>query len=295
MFFVTKIQRFCTKDGPGIRTTVFLKGCPLRCVWCHNPETQSTSAQFFYVDQLCIHCGTCAAICHVHSVTDNEHLLDRATCNGCMKCVSNCPTGALENCAKWLSEEELYNEIMKDTAFYSEGGGITFSGGEPTVYADKLIPLLNRIQEKNIHTAIETCGYFNPIILPQLVKAVNLFLWDIKDTNNARHISNTGVSNEPIIKNLKTADSLEAKTVLRCILLKSVNLNADHLKSIADIYHSLNHCSGVELIPYHTYGASKSIQLGLANNAHREWIPSENDIYEAKELLQQYAVPVINN
>ena len=230
----------------------------------------------------------------VHRIVDTKHLLDRTACKGCMNCVRSCPTGALESCMEWLSEDEIFLEVMKDVAFYNDGG-VTFSGGEPTLYADKLIPLLRRFKTDQIHTAIETCGYFDPVVLPELVNTTDLFLWDIKDTNNKRHLANTGVSNERIIRNLKMADALGAKTILRCILLKSINLNPEHLKMIAELYRSLSHCSGIELLPYHTYGASKNVQLGLPENAHRDWIPSENDICEAKDLLRKYGVPVINN
>ena len=297
MFPVTKIQHFCTKDGPGIRTTVFLKGCPLRCVWCHNPETQLAAAQFFYSDNLCIHCSACAEVCpsNVHRITATEHLLDRTACNGCMKCGNSCPTGALENCSQWLSAEEIFRQVMKDAVFYRDIGGVTFSGGEPTVHANKLIPLMKLFQSSNIHTAIETCGYFDPTILSELVNATDLFLWDIKDTDNKRHFTNTGVSCDRIISNLKMADTLGAKTVLRCILLKSVNLETGHLKEIVSIYSSLKHCDGVELIPYHTYGASKNVQLGRNENAHQEWIPSETEISMAKAFLRQSDVPIINN
>ena len=296
MLPVNKIQHFCTKDGPGIRTTVFLKGCPLRCVWCHNPETQSSSAQFFYADNLCIKCGSCASVCpsHVHHITQEGHFLDRTTCTACMKCVDVCPTEALEKCSEWTSLEDIFSEVMKDTAFYGNTGGVTFSGGEPTVHADKIIPLLDLFQRNKIHTAIETCGYFDQSILPELVSTTDLFLWDMKDTDNKRHFTNTGVSNEKIISNLKLADALGAKTILRCILLKTINLDTEHLQKISSIYNSLKHCVGVELIPYHTYGASKNIQLGKKGNAHQEWIPLAEDVDKAKTSLKKY-VPIIDN
>lgn len=297
MFPVTKIQRFCTKDGPGIRTTVFLKGCPLRCAWCHNPETQSRSARFFYSDNLCVRCGACAEVCpsQAHRVNGNGHILDRGLCAECMKCVSVCPAGALESCADYLSEDEIFNEVMKDAAFYSAGGGVTFSGGEPTVHADKLIPLLKRFKNAGLHTAIETCGYFDQSLLPGLVDSADLFLWDIKDTDDNRHFSNTGVHNGKIISNLKTADSMGANTVIRCILLKSVNTDTVHLQAIAGIYRSLKHCAGAELLPYHTYGVSKNIQLGLKRDPRPDWIPTEEDIRFAKDYLLQHGVTVINN
>lgn len=297
MLPVTKIQHFCTKDGPGIRTTVFLKGCPLRCAWCHNPETQSAAAQFFYSAHLCSHCGTCAQVCPsgAHRVTEAGHLLDRAACAGCMRCAESCPSGALEACSIRLPADAIFDQVMKDAAFYGTVGGVTFSGGEPTVHAGELIPLLLRFRRSHIHTALETCGYFAPAILPELVDATDLFLWDIKDTDDKRHLANTGVSNEQIIRNLQTADALGAKTVLRCILLKTVNLVPEHLQEVAAIYRSLRHCKGVELIPYHTLGASKNVQLGRSGNARPDWIPSAQEISEANELLLQCDVPVIHN
>lgn len=297
MLFVTKIQHFCTKDGPGIRTTVFFKGCPLHCEWCHNPETQWTASPFFYSDRLCIRCGGCVAVCplKVHTLTEAGHILNRTACNGCKKCVSACSTGALEGCAEVLSVDEIFCNVMKDAVFYGDIGGVTFSGGEPTVYAEELIELLKLFHDNGINTAIETCGYFDPTILPELVKLTDLFLWDVKDTDNERHLMNTGVSNKLITDNLMAADALGAKTVLRCILLSGVNLFTEHLLNIASLYSSLKNCSGVELIPYHTYGASKRIQLGLNENVHREWIPSAEELRKAKELLRQYNVPVLDN
>lgn len=297
MLPVTKIQHFCTKDGPGIRTTVFLKGCPLRCVWCHNPEAQSSDVQFFYSDALCMLCGNCVKACteNVHRISEGKHFINRAACKACIKCTQACPTGALESCSRLLSAEYIFDQVMKDSVFYASNGGVTFSGGEPTVHIAELLPLLKRLKYNHINTAIETCGYFDPAILPELVNTTDLFLWDIKDTDNDRHMRNTGVPIDKIIANLKAADNLGASTVIRCIWLSSVNSDTKHLKEIVSIYSSLKHCKGVELIPYHTYGAAKNIQLGLSKNDHTNWIPSKVELDAAKNFLRQYAVPVINN
>ncbi len=290
MLPVTKIQHFCVKDGPGIRTTVFLKGCPLRCVWCHNPETQSSSKQFFYYDNMCVRCGNCQSVCpqNAHIVTDDGHTVDRSVCIDCMQCADVCYSGAMEKCADFLTEDEIFNRVMKDAAFYGNIGGVTISGGEPTVHLEKIIPLLKRFKENNINTALETCGYFDRTRLCDLVDVTDLFLWDIKDTDDARHLSNTGVHVEKIIGNLRAADALGAKTIMRCILLKSVNMDDGHLTQIAQIFNSLEHCKGVELIEYHTYGASKSVHLGRVDNSHPEWIPSKDDMNHARELLGKY-------
>ena len=284
MLPITKIQNFCTKDGPGVRTTVFLKGCPLNCVWCHNPETH-TNAHFYFNQKLCVGCGGCEDICeaNVHSFSNGTHNVDRTLCVGCMRCARACPTDAIEGTVQWMSQDDIFDTVMKDKAFFGDIGGVTFSGGEPTLYASEIIPILNKFKQNGINTAIETCGYFDKEILSELVPAVDLFLWDIKDTDDLRHKQNTGVGTSEIIENLRLADSMGAKTVLRCILIKTVNLNDEHLQKIKDIYHSLKNCIGVEFIPYHTYGTSKRVQLGLSANENKAWIPTKEDIEKAQK------------
>ena len=155
---VTEIQRFCMHDGPGVRTTVFFKGCPLRCKWCHNPETQSAANEISFYPQKCISCGLCASLCTAHSFTESGHTFNRELCNGCGKCASNCPTGALECTRKEMSTVDILNIVKKDMAFYGKDGGITLSGGEPLIHERALLPLLTLCKEKGIGTVIESCG-----------------------------------------------------------------------------------------------------------------------------------------
>lgn len=288
---VTKIQKFCTHDGPGVRTTVFLKGCPLRCRWCHNPETQSIRQEFFYTPSYCLGCRACVAVCTegVHAFTA-EHIINRSLCKSCNACTKACPSGALEACAQQMSAKQIMSDVMKDRAFYGEKGGLTLSGGEPLLHGKNILPLLQTAKENGLTTVIETCGVFEPTLLDTIVPMTDLFLWDIKDTNPERHRTNTGGSLETVLANLRKADSLCAKTRLRCILLQGVNLNDEHLAALTAIYHSLRYCEGIELLPYHTYGDSKNMQLALPSAAHLEWIPTSEQMEQAKRFVAHYAV-----
>ena len=220
---VANIQRFCMHDGPGIRTTVFLKGCPLRCAWCHNPETQSADKEILFFQNKCIGCGGCNMCpANAHFFSD-KHIFDRSLCVFCNKCIDVCPTGTLEICGKDYTAYELLDITQKDTAFYGNTGGVTLSGGEPFLQAKDALALLKLCKTNGIHTAVETCGYFSPDILKYAISLTDLFLWDIKDTDSNRHKKYTGVSNERIIKNLFLADQSGANTRLRCILVNNIS------------------------------------------------------------------------
>ena len=288
---ITEIQRFCMHDGPGIRTTVFLKGCPLRCEWCHNPETQKSGADLLFYPGKCIGCGGCQAVCAsgVHIIKE-AHFMEREKCVLCGKCANICPTGALEFCGKDLSIEEILAVVEKDRAFYGEQGGVTISGGEPLMQKEASIALLRACKERGLPTAVETSGYVDEDTLRTAVPLVDLFLWDIKDTDDTRHQKYTGVSHQKIRKNLALADALGAKIRLRCILVSGVNTIETHYKHIAEIALSLSACEGVELLPYHAYGGTKALFLGGEDNGKAEWIPSSAQIAQAKAVLEAEGV-----
>jgi len=281
------IQRFSMKDGPGIRTTVFFKGCPLRCAWCHNPETQSGQREILFYAGKCILCGGCS-VCPVHAHSFAEgHLFDRTACEKCGLCAKICPTGALESCGAEYSAASLLALIKRDASFYGTSGGVTLSGGEPFFQAEEALRLLLLCRENGINTAAETCGYFSPDVLREAVPLTDLFLWDLKDTDPQRHQKYTGVSNEKILQNLFLADKLGARTRLRCILVNSVNTVETHYENVLNILRRLDRCEGIELIPYHAYGGAKSLALGRENSGNDSWVPEKEQLKNAREYFAE--------
>jgi pyruvate formate lyase activating enzyme len=201
---IFEIQRMSTEDGPGIRTTVFLKSCPLHCVWCHNPESISKKLQLQWFKHKCIGCRTCIETCKQNALVldkDGMHI-NREACNSCGDCVKECPSTALDMFGKWWNLDDLYNEIEKDKVYYTTSkGGITISGGEPTVQPDFVLEILKKCKENGISTALDTCGYASRTIYEKLLPFVDLMLLDIKEINSKKHKIFTGVPNDLILEN----------------------------------------------------------------------------------------------
>lgn len=267
-------------DGPGVRTTVFLKGCPLRCVWCHNPEMQKSARELLFFGNKCISCRLCAS-CGAHSFEGGKHIIDREKCSSCGKCADLCPTTALQMCGRDMSVDEIIREVKKDSAFYGVGGGVTLSGGEPLAQSG-VVDLLKFIKSDGINTAIETCGFYD---VSATLPYTDLFLWDIKDTDSSRHKQYTGVPNERILDNLFAADEKGAKTRLRCIIINGVNADVEHYRRVKAIIDKLKNCTGADVLPYHAYGGSKAVSLGLPDNGKPSYIPTDAQINEAKEII----------
>ncbi len=291
---VTEIQRFCMHDGPGIRTVVFVKGCPLRCAWCHNPETQNNHGEMLYHENKCIGCGICLSVCaHKAQMMTNGHLFDRSRCKACGLCAEVCPTEAMTPAAKDMTVDDILSAVLRDHAFYGENGGVTLSGGEPMLHPEGVLRLLSACKDAGLNTAMETAGEFSRMLIPTLVKLCDLFLWDVKDTNDERHRQYTGVPNVRILDNLRLADRLGGRTRLRCIVVEGINTDDEHWDNVAKLYGELNCCEGVELLPYHAYGGSKMLPLGFSDNGRREWIPTDERLESIQKRLCERGVKMI--
>lgn len=291
---ITEIQRFSVGDGDGIRTCIFLKGCPLRCEWCHNPETQNISPELLFYKSKCIECGLCINSCkaNVHTI-EKSHQINRGKCLSCFECTKSCPTIALEKCGNKMTIEKIISEVEKDRAFFGNNGGVTLSGGEPFMQKHAAVDLLKACKERGITTAVETCGYAAPDVLLSAVPFTDLFLWDIKDTDSDRHKRYTSASNELILKNLHAVSDAGARLRLRCILINGINTEKAHYESIANIALDIKNLEGVEFIPYHAYAGTKATFLGHDDNGKVDWIPSALQIEQAKEILRKKGISVI--
>lgn len=261
------IQRFCLHDGPGIRTTVFMKGCPLRCPWCHNPEGRTPGAELSFMADRCVGCGYCLRLCPrgAHVIRDGQHVLNRDVCIACGRCAEGCAGGALELIGREVSAAEVLAVVRRDKPFYeTSGGGMTLSGGEPTAQPDFALALLQAARAEGLHTALETCGYVRFEELARLLPFVDLVLYDLKELDDARHREWVGVPNAMILENLRRAHDAGHAIVLRLPIIPGYNDRPDHFEVIANLARSLPKLRGVEILPYHPLGTSKAARLGYA-------------------------------
>jgi len=265
---VFDIEKYATRDGPGIRTTVFLKGCPLRCIWCDNPESWQSEPELLYDSQKCVQCGACVKICPVgaHRFDDGEHGLDRPRCLACGKCAIACPGEALKLCGYLQTPEEVFQEVLKDYIFYkNSGGGMTVSGGEPMYHFDFTSELLLLAKNNGISTALETCGFAAQDLFQKIVPLTDLFLFDIKTTDPEKHIRYTGQDSKLIFSNLDFLNRSGTHIILRCPLIPGMNDSDIELKTIGELSESLANVEAVNIEPYHPLGTDKAKHLGIPN------------------------------
>ena len=288
---VFNIQRYCTNDGPGIRTTVFLKGCPLNCVWCHNPESKSARPQVLFDAERCLACGTCAAACPkgLHGMDDGRHSFRREGCDVCGACARVC-SGALELVGETRVVEDVLAVVLRDKPFYGEEGGLTVSGGEPFAQPDFLLSLLAAARTHGVGTAVETSGFAAERDIRASLPFVDWYLYDCKDTDAALHRKWTGVDNDKILANLAILNEANAQVVLRCPIVPGCNDREDHFKALGEMSRQFPCIRRVEVMPYHPLGVRKSRELGAENPCESIPFPTESDVELWKNTIGGMAV-----
>ncbi len=266
---VFSIERFSIHDGPGVRTSVFLKGCSLSCIWCHNPESQRGNKELKYLDKNCIHCGACEEACPngVHQVQADVHSLRRELCTACGACVKVCPAEALTLVGKRMDVEEVMQVVQKDRIYYQDDGGITLSGGEPLAQAGFCAAILKRCKEVGISTCVETAGDVKREAFLQVMEQTDLFLYDFKLSAAEQMRQYTGGCLERVLSNLRFLRREGKDVILRCPVIPGINDEDIHFERIAALAEDLD-IEKVELMPYHSYGKEKWEQTGKEYRLH---------------------------
>jgi len=286
---ISEIKRFATHDGPGIRTAIFLKGCPLGCKWCSNPETKALNPQLYFIPKRCKNFGGCIHVCPekiISSSIDNKII--REKCTNCMLCAEECINGAFQKIGKEFSVDEIFREIEKDMPFYGNDGGLTLSGGEPLFQHEFSITVLEKCKKAGISTVVDTSGYIDPEIMKEVIKYTDLFLYDIKHMNPEKHKAGTGVDNKIILEN---ATMISSKTNIRISLPLVPGFNDDekNIEETARFVNSLN-IKFIDINPYHNLGTDKYRYLGMVDpyNDYRQL--NKEDIIRAKKIIEQYGI-----
>jgi pyruvate formate lyase activating enzyme len=284
---IFEIERFALNDGPGIRTVVFFKGCPLKCLWCSNPESQEPDPELFYMPRRCLACGRCVAACDRHALTlRGELIIDRERCNACGRCSQACNTGALSLAGRTLSVEEIYREVLRDKDFYrNSGGGVTFSGGEPTAQPQALRALAELCRDGGLHTAIETCGAFPWEAVRETLPALDLFLFDIKHLDPVRHAELAGAGNAQVLDNFRRLLEAGKAVVVRFPLLPGINDDAGHLAALGDLLAKSAPGIRIDILPFHRLGNSKYAGLGREYSMEHLAVPSAERALEVRDFF----------
>ena len=294
---VFDIQHFCVDDGPGIRTTVFLKGCPLRCAWCHNPEGLEAKPQMFFHAEKCVLCGRCADACvrDGHAFAEEGHKIIRENCIFCNDCVSACPAEALRITGKEMTVKEVLEDVLSDKPFYeTSGGGMTLSGGEPLAQGKFACALLKAAVEAGLNTCVETSGFCPESVMEEAAMYTDLFLLDVKETDDVLHRKFTGVSRDKILRNARRLAQLQKQIILRCPIVPGCNDREDHFRQIALLAAELGTVREIHLEPYHPFGIDKYKSLGMEPAyGNRVFMPGDQ-AEQWRDLLQNCTdLPVV--
>ncbi|MDY6912904.1 MAG: glycyl-radical enzyme activating protein [Planctomycetota bacterium] len=285
---VFDIQRFSIHDGPGIRTTVFMKGCPLKCLWCQNPESISSEPELMFFANRCIGCGQCVRLCPQkaqRAEADPQRKIDRARCRLCLKCAANCPSTALQAAGRQMSVEQVMAQVRADSDFYaSSGGGVTLSGGEPLAQPKFAAALLKQCKKEGFHTVLDTCGYCRWETFQKVLQFVDLVLYDVKLIDPEKHLKYTGVSNELILENLVKLSKNGVPVRVRVPIVPGCTDGRENIDALARFLKDTN-VETIDLIPYHRLGESKYRQLGRKHESKGIRAPASDELANIRKQL----------
>ncbi len=292
---VFNIQRYSVHDGPGIRTTVFLKGCPLRCAWCHNPEGISPKREIMVIEGRCLGCGECRAVCPRAAEAEGEGPLSPrvAECELCGACSAACPVEARRIIGEDMTVDQVMATVLQDRVFYEEsGGGVTFSGGEPLMQSEFLYELLSACRLQGLHTAVDTCGMAPKDELLRIASLTDLFLYDLKLIEDTSHREYTGVSNKRILENLLALGKMHSTIWVRIPLIPGVNEHDSALEEAARFAANIPGVRQVNLLPFHATGAKKFERLGRASTASEFCPPQPEAVAKAVKVFENAGLEV---